>query len=84
MGVRCELSGSRGLFQSWLCAPCLGGFTFRLKNLLNHTNILRPQYQCVEGFANIGGANKEIIAALQDPVVLQATCPCNPAGNGSP
>ncbi|XP_024423187.1 NADP-dependent oxidoreductase domain-containing protein 1 [Desmodus rotundus] len=52
----------------------------RLKNLLNHTNILRPQYQCVEGFANIGGANKEIIAALQDPVVLQATCPCNPAG----
>ncbi|XP_037001175.2 NADP-dependent oxidoreductase domain-containing protein 1 [Artibeus jamaicensis] len=52
----------------------------RLKNLLNHTNILRPQYQCVEGFANIVGANKEIIAALQDPVILQATCPCNPAG----
>ncbi|XP_036887227.1 NADP-dependent oxidoreductase domain-containing protein 1 [Sturnira hondurensis] len=52
----------------------------RLKNLLNHTNILRPQYQCVQGFANIVGANKEIIAALQDPVILQATCPYNPAG----
>ncbi|XP_045677913.1 NADP-dependent oxidoreductase domain-containing protein 1 [Phyllostomus hastatus] len=52
----------------------------RLKNLLNHTNILRPQYQCVEGFAHIVGANKEIIAALQDPVILQATCPSDPAG----
>ncbi|KAM5338068.1 NADP-dependent oxidoreductase domain-containing protein 1 [Glossophaga mutica] len=52
----------------------------RLKNLLVHTSILRPQYQCVEGFANIEGANKEIIAALQDPVILQATCPFNPAG----
>lgn len=52
----------------------------RLKRLLNHSNILRPQYQCVEGFANIWGTNKEIITALQDPVILQATCPYNPAG----
>ncbi|XP_036124185.1 NADP-dependent oxidoreductase domain-containing protein 1 [Molossus molossus] len=52
----------------------------RLKRLLNHTNILRPQYKCVEGFANIWTGNKEVTAALQDPVILQATCPYNPAG----
>ncbi|EPY81322.1 spermatogenesis-defective protein 39 isoform 1-like protein [Camelus ferus] len=52
----------------------------RLKHLLNHTNILRPQYQCVEDLDNIWGANKEITAALQDPVILQATCPYSPAG----
>ncbi|XP_054422962.1 NADP-dependent oxidoreductase domain-containing protein 1 [Pteronotus mesoamericanus] len=52
----------------------------RLKSLLNHTNILRPQYQCLEGFANVWGANKEIVVALQDPVVLQATCPYSSAG----
>nr|XP_019588993.1 PREDICTED: NADP-dependent oxidoreductase domain-containing protein 1 [Rhinolophus sinicus] len=52
----------------------------RLNLLLKHTNILRPQYQCFEGFSNIWGTNKEIIAALQDPVILQATCPFNPAG----
>uniref|UniRef100_A0A673TK96 NADP-dependent oxidoreductase domain-containing protein 1 n=1 Tax=Suricata suricatta TaxID=37032 RepID=A0A673TK96_SURSU len=52
----------------------------RLKLLLNHTNILRPQYQCVEDFVNIWGANKEITAALQDPATLQATCPYSPAG----
>lgn len=65
------------------CTPCLGGFTFRLKRLLDHTNILRPHYQCVEGFVNIWQSNREISAALQDPVILQATCPYNPAGNGS-
>ncbi|XP_045307645.1 NADP-dependent oxidoreductase domain-containing protein 1 isoform X1 [Leopardus geoffroyi] len=52
----------------------------RLKLLLNHTNILRPQYQCVEDFVNIWGANKEITAALQDPATLQATCPYSSAG----
>ncbi|XP_057587467.1 NADP-dependent oxidoreductase domain-containing protein 1 [Hippopotamus amphibius kiboko] len=52
----------------------------RLKLLLNHTNILRPQYQCVEDLANIWAANKGITAALQDPVILQATSPYNPAG----
>ncbi|XP_036286238.1 NADP-dependent oxidoreductase domain-containing protein 1 [Pipistrellus kuhlii] len=52
----------------------------RLKRLLNHTNILRPHYQCVEGFANIWQSNREITAALQDPVILLATCPYNPAG----
>ncbi|MXQ96632.1 hypothetical protein E5288_WYG022005 [Bos mutus] len=51
----------------------------RLKLLLNHTNILRPQYQCAEDLAHIWGAN-EITAALQDPVILQATCPYSPAG----
>uniref|UniRef100_A0A8C3YUI5 NADP-dependent oxidoreductase domain-containing protein 1 n=1 Tax=Catagonus wagneri TaxID=51154 RepID=A0A8C3YUI5_9CETA len=52
----------------------------RLKLLLNHTSILRPQYQCVEDLDHIWGANKEITAALQDPVILQATCPYSPAG----
>ncbi|XP_032200711.1 NADP-dependent oxidoreductase domain-containing protein 1 isoform X2 [Mustela erminea] len=52
----------------------------RLKLLLNHTNILRPQYQCVEEWVNIWGANKDITAALQDPVILQATCPFSSAG----
>ncbi|XP_062944540.1 NADP-dependent oxidoreductase domain-containing protein 1 [Cynocephalus volans] len=52
----------------------------RLKLLLNHTNILRPQYHCVQNFVNIWGANKKITAALQDPVILQATCPYSPAG----
>ncbi|XP_012511590.1 PREDICTED: NADP-dependent oxidoreductase domain-containing protein 1 [Propithecus coquereli] len=52
----------------------------RLKLLLNHTNILRPRYECVEDYVNIWGANKEVAAALQDPVILQATCPYSPAG----
>ncbi|KAM4832606.1 NADP-dependent oxidoreductase domain-containing protein 1 [Urocitellus parryii] len=52
----------------------------RLKLLLNHTNILRPQYHCVEDFEKIWGANKEITAALQDPVILRATCPYSPDG----
>ncbi|KAI4568472.1 hypothetical protein MJT46_008270 [Ovis ammon polii x Ovis aries] len=52
----------------------------RLKLLLNHTNILRPQYQCAEDLAHIWGANKEITTALQDPVIIQATCPYSPAG----
>ncbi|XP_006864830.1 PREDICTED: NADP-dependent oxidoreductase domain-containing protein 1 [Chrysochloris asiatica] len=52
----------------------------RLKLLLNHTNILRPQYQCDDTFVNIWGANKEITAALQDPAILQATCPYSTAG----
>ncbi|KAM6171897.1 NADP-dependent oxidoreductase domain-containing protein 1 [Erethizon dorsatum] len=52
----------------------------RLKLLLNTTNILRPKYQCAKNFDNIWGANKEIAAALQDPVILRATCPYSPAG----
>lgn len=80
-GVGRELSG---FFQSWPCTPCLGGFTCRLKLLLKYNSILRPQYQCFEGFANIWGANKEIVAALQDPVILQATYPYDPAGNALP
>nr|XP_058148962.1 NADP-dependent oxidoreductase domain-containing protein 1 isoform X2 [Dasypus novemcinctus] len=52
----------------------------RLKLLLNHTNILRPQYQCANDFVNIWGTDKEITAALRDPAILQATCPYSPAG----
>ncbi|XP_004624779.1 NADP-dependent oxidoreductase domain-containing protein 1 [Octodon degus] len=52
----------------------------RLKLLLNTTSILRPKYQCAEDFDNIWGANKEITAALQDPVILRATCPYSAAG----
>uniref|UniRef100_A0A8C2VRA3 NADP-dependent oxidoreductase domain-containing protein 1 n=1 Tax=Chinchilla lanigera TaxID=34839 RepID=A0A8C2VRA3_CHILA len=52
----------------------------RLKLLLNTTSILRPKYQCAEDFDNIWGANKEITAALQDAVILRATCPYSPAG----
>ncbi|KAM6202665.1 NADP-dependent oxidoreductase domain-containing protein 1 [Rhynchocyon petersi] len=52
----------------------------RLKLLLNHTNILRPHYQCVDKFDNIWGVNKKITDALQDPVILRATCPYSAAG----
>ncbi|KAG8514384.1 NADP-dependent oxidoreductase domain-containing protein 1 [Galemys pyrenaicus] len=52
----------------------------RLKLLLNHTNILRPQYQCVADFVNFWGTNKDITGALQDPAILQATCPYSSAG----
>lgn len=52
----------------------------RLKILMNHTNVLRPFYHCVENIDNIWGANKEITAALQDPVILQATCPYSRSG----
>ncbi|XP_037357889.1 NADP-dependent oxidoreductase domain-containing protein 1 isoform X2 [Talpa occidentalis] len=52
----------------------------RLKLLLNHTNILRPQYQCVADFVNFWGTNKDVTAALQDPAILQATCPYSSAG----
>uniref|UniRef100_H0WTP7 NADP-dependent oxidoreductase domain-containing protein 1 n=2 Tax=Otolemur garnettii TaxID=30611 RepID=H0WTP7_OTOGA len=52
----------------------------RLKLLLNHTSILRPQYECAQDFVNVWGTNTEIIAALQDPVILRATCPYSPAG----
>ncbi|KAM8780219.1 NADP-dependent oxidoreductase domain-containing protein 1 [Rhynchonycteris naso] len=52
----------------------------RLKNLLSHTNILRPQYQCGEGSDNFWGSNKDIKDTLQDPVILLANCPYSPAG----
>ncbi|XP_005605436.1 NADP-dependent oxidoreductase domain-containing protein 1 isoform X1 [Equus przewalskii] len=51
----------------------------RLRLLLNHTSILRPHYQCGDS-VNIWGSKKDITAALQDPVILHATCPYNPAG----
>ncbi|XP_006157146.2 NADP-dependent oxidoreductase domain-containing protein 1 [Tupaia chinensis] len=44
------------------------------------TNVLKPQYWCVEDFVNVWGANMEITAALQDPVIIRATCPYSPAG----
>ncbi|XP_005084070.1 NADP-dependent oxidoreductase domain-containing protein 1 [Mesocricetus auratus] len=52
----------------------------RLKLLLNHTNILRPQYQFSEDFDNIWGGNKDITTVLQDPVILQGTCPYSSVG----
>ncbi|OBS79033.1 hypothetical protein A6R68_18572, partial [Neotoma lepida] len=52
----------------------------RLKLLLNHTNILRPQYHFAEDTDVIWGENKEIIAVLQDPVILRATCPYSKVG----
>ncbi|XP_059108881.1 NADP-dependent oxidoreductase domain-containing protein 1 isoform X1 [Peromyscus eremicus] len=52
----------------------------RLKLLLNHTNILRPQYHFAEDIDDIWGENKEITDVLQDPVVLRATCPYSNAG----
>ncbi|KAL1789461.1 NADP-dependent oxidoreductase domain-containing protein 1 [Sigmodon hispidus] len=52
----------------------------RLKLLLNHTNILRPQYHFSEDVDNIWGQNKEITAVLDDPVVLRGTCPYSNVG----
>ncbi|XP_049626669.1 NADP-dependent oxidoreductase domain-containing protein 1 [Suncus etruscus] len=52
----------------------------RLKLLLNHTNVLRPQYQCSSDVTDFWGSNKDIPTALQDPMILQATCPYCPAG----
>uniref|UniRef100_A0A8C2N2V2 NADP-dependent oxidoreductase domain-containing protein 1 n=1 Tax=Cricetulus griseus TaxID=10029 RepID=A0A8C2N2V2_CRIGR len=52
----------------------------RLKLLLNYTNILRPQYQFSEDFDNIWRVNKDIATVLQDPVVLQGTCPYSSVG----
>uniref|UniRef100_UPI001E1B2C23 NADP-dependent oxidoreductase domain-containing protein 1 n=1 Tax=Jaculus jaculus TaxID=51337 RepID=UPI001E1B2C23 len=52
----------------------------RLKLLLNHTNILKAQYHFGEDLDNIWGVDKDITAALQDPVIVQATCPYSSAG----
>ncbi|XP_054988527.1 NADP-dependent oxidoreductase domain-containing protein 1 [Sorex araneus] len=52
----------------------------RLKLLLNHNNVLRPQYQCLSEMTDFWGSNKDISTALQDPVMLQATCPYCSAG----
>ncbi|XP_028627753.1 NADP-dependent oxidoreductase domain-containing protein 1 isoform X2 [Grammomys surdaster] len=52
----------------------------QLKSLLNHTNIMRPQYQFVEDFDNIWGENEEVPAALQDSVMIRSTCPYNNLG----
>ncbi|XP_060037323.1 NADP-dependent oxidoreductase domain-containing protein 1 isoform X2 [Erinaceus europaeus] len=52
----------------------------RLKILLNHTNILRPQYRCTKEFEDLWGANEDIVTSLRNPGIIQATCPYNPAG----
>nr|XP_006134878.1 NADP-dependent oxidoreductase domain-containing protein 1 isoform X2 [Pelodiscus sinensis]XP_025046345.1 NADP-dependent oxidoreductase domain-containing protein 1 isoform X2 [Pelodiscus sinensis] len=50
----------------------------RLKQLLSYNAVLRPQYQCnIRDLENVGGTNGTIRAALQDPIIIQATCPCN-------
>jgi hypothetical protein len=55
----------------------------RLKSLLNHTNILRPQYQFAEDYDNIWGENEEVPIALQDTTIIRGTCPYNNLGNGT-
>ncbi|EDL81632.1 rCG20785 [Rattus norvegicus] len=52
----------------------------RLKTLLNHTNIVRPQYQFVEKFENIWGENEEVPAALRNSSIIRGTCPYNSLG----
>ncbi|XP_072478458.1 NADP-dependent oxidoreductase domain-containing protein 1 isoform X2 [Notamacropus eugenii] len=52
----------------------------RLKHLLCHTNILRPQYQCAETYIDIWGSNEDIESALQDPEIVQGTSPYNTDG----
>lgn len=56
---------------------------FRLKFLLNHNNILRPQYHFTEHFDNIWGETKEITAVLQDPEVIRGTYPYSDVGKCS-
>uniref|UniRef100_A0A8C8VEA2 NADP-dependent oxidoreductase domain-containing protein 1 n=1 Tax=Pelusios castaneus TaxID=367368 RepID=A0A8C8VEA2_9SAUR len=49
----------------------------RLKQLLSYSAILKPQYQCTSrDLEDVWGTNGTIRAALQDPFVIQATCPC--------
>lgn len=55
----------------------------RLKFLLNHSNILRPQYHFTEHFDNIWGETKEITAVLQDPEVIRGTYPYSDVGKCS-
>ncbi|XP_027700684.1 NADP-dependent oxidoreductase domain-containing protein 1 [Vombatus ursinus] len=52
----------------------------RLKQLLCHTTILRPQYQCAENYIDIWGSNEDIKSALQDPEIVQATSPYSTNG----
>uniref|UniRef100_G1KTM6 NADP-dependent oxidoreductase domain-containing protein 1 n=1 Tax=Anolis carolinensis TaxID=28377 RepID=G1KTM6_ANOCA len=51
----------------------------RLKQLLSFNSILRPQYKFVEtDLFDIWLASRTVVEALNDPAVIQATCPCNP------
>ncbi|XP_074091742.1 NADP-dependent oxidoreductase domain-containing protein 1 [Macrotis lagotis] len=52
----------------------------RLKQLLCHTTILRPQYQCAETYIDIWGSNEGIQSALQDPDIIRATSPYSTDG----
>ncbi|XP_074145995.1 NADP-dependent oxidoreductase domain-containing protein 1 [Sminthopsis crassicaudata] len=52
----------------------------RLKQLLCHTSILHPQYQCAENYVDIWGSNEDISSALQDPDIVHATSPYSPDG----
>ncbi|XP_075803658.1 NADP-dependent oxidoreductase domain-containing protein 1 [Microtus pennsylvanicus] len=52
----------------------------RLKFLLNHSNILRPQYHFTEPFGDIWGETKEMTAVLQDPEVIRGTYPYSDVG----
>ncbi|XP_025976109.1 NADP-dependent oxidoreductase domain-containing protein 1 [Dromaius novaehollandiae] len=53
----------------------------RLKQLLSYSAIVRPQYQCsAREPINEWGMKGTVTAALQDPAVVQATCPCGSQG----
>nr|XP_009673940.1 PREDICTED: NADP-dependent oxidoreductase domain-containing protein 1 [Struthio camelus australis] len=53
----------------------------RLKQLLSYSAIVRPQYQCSgRELKNEWGMKGTVTAALQDPAVVQATCPCSSQG----
>ncbi|XP_025904084.1 NADP-dependent oxidoreductase domain-containing protein 1 [Nothoprocta perdicaria] len=53
----------------------------RLKQLLSYSAIMRPQYQCGgKEPSNEWKTKGTVTAALQDPAVVQATCPCSSQG----
>ncbi|XP_030071230.1 NADP-dependent oxidoreductase domain-containing protein 1 [Microcaecilia unicolor] len=53
----------------------------RLKTLLCHSNILRPEYQYeANDDSHIWGTSGKITTALRDAVIVQATCPWHPGG----
>nr|XP_033807528.1 NADP-dependent oxidoreductase domain-containing protein 1 isoform X2 [Geotrypetes seraphini]XP_033807529.1 NADP-dependent oxidoreductase domain-containing protein 1 isoform X2 [Geotrypetes seraphini] len=53
----------------------------RLKQLLCHSSILRPEYQYeANDDSHIWGTSGKITAALHDEAIVQATCPWHPGG----
>ncbi|XP_041122715.1 NADP-dependent oxidoreductase domain-containing protein 1 [Polyodon spathula] len=53
----------------------------RLKQLLGHSSILRPEYTIIEGGSgNVWEQVSDVIASLKDPLVVEATCPLRQTG----